>query len=195
LNATKLNEVKSGIELFTGAGTLLAKDQQFKLNDFYGVWNQQWKLLYKATRDGFSASIFHRTCDNKGPTMTIIKSSEGWIFGGFTTQSWSGTIYKTDPQAFLFTFTNPHNIPATKFIVRSDRQNNAICAFPGKGPTFGGAHDIYVSSNSNTDNNRFTGSHIGFPTTYQDTTGIARGMLFTGSESFTTTDIEVYAIM
>ena len=33
------------------------------------------KLLYKASRDGFSAEKFHELCDHKGPTLTIYKSS------------------------------------------------------------------------------------------------------------------------
>ena len=29
-------------------------------------------------------------CDDKKPTLVVIKSSGGWIFGRYTTQSWSG---------------------------------------------------------------------------------------------------------
>ena len=48
------------------------------------------KLLYRASEHGYTAKSFHKYCDDKGPTLIIIKSSEGWIFGGYTTQSWSG---------------------------------------------------------------------------------------------------------
>jgi len=164
------------------------------LNEFYGVPNQQWKLLYKATRDGFSASIFHQLCDDKGPTMTIIKSSGGWLFGGFTTQSWkdvyrsAGTNNKADPQAFIFTLTNPHNIPPTKFIIDKDKQQYAIWAHYDNGPSFG--PDIAISDNSNINTNSYTN----FPHSYKDTTGKA-DTLFIGSFFFSTTDIEVYTIM
>ena len=50
----------------------------------------KWKLIYRASEHGYTAGSFHEYCDNKGPTLIIIKSSEGWIFGGYTTQSWSG---------------------------------------------------------------------------------------------------------
>ncbi len=50
----------------------------------------KWKLLYRASENEYSAKSFHKYCDNKGPTVVIIKSSGGWIFGGYTTQSWSG---------------------------------------------------------------------------------------------------------
>ena len=48
------------------------------------------KLLYRASEHGYTAKSFHEYCDDKGPTLVIIKSSGGWIFGGYTTQSWSG---------------------------------------------------------------------------------------------------------
>ena len=50
----------------------------------------KWKLLYRASEHGYSAESFHEYCDDKGPTLTIIKSTDNWIFGCYTTQSWSG---------------------------------------------------------------------------------------------------------
>ena len=49
----------------------------------------KWRLLYRASRDGFAAAVFHSKCDDKGPTVTIVKSGNN-IFGGFTKQSWAG---------------------------------------------------------------------------------------------------------
>ncbi len=55
----------------------------------------KWRLIYRASEHGYTAKSFHEYCDNmNGPTLVIIKSSEGWLFGGYTTQSWSGwSIY------------------------------------------------------------------------------------------------------
>ena len=50
----------------------------------------KWKLLYRASEHGYTSESFHEYCDDKKPTLVIIKSSGGWIFGGYTTQSWSG---------------------------------------------------------------------------------------------------------
>ena len=47
----------------------------------------EWRLLFRASRDGFAAQTFHSKCDNKGPTVTIVKSGAN-IFGGFTEISW-----------------------------------------------------------------------------------------------------------
>lgn len=52
--------------------------------------NQNWNLMYRATRDGFSASNFHLKCDNKPNSLVIIKSADGSVFGGYTEQNWSG---------------------------------------------------------------------------------------------------------
>ena len=46
------------------------------------------RLLFRASRDGFFAKTFHSMCDNKGPTVTIVRSGEN-IFGGFTEHSWN----------------------------------------------------------------------------------------------------------
>jgi hypothetical protein len=47
------------------------------------------KLCWRATRDGWAASTFHSNCDNKKPTVTLIKVGS-YIFGGYTTESWEG---------------------------------------------------------------------------------------------------------
>ena len=51
----------------------------------------EWRLLFRASRDGFASSVFHSKCDNKGPTITVVKSG-GNIFGGFTENAWTSKI-------------------------------------------------------------------------------------------------------
>ncbi len=60
-----------------------------KLREWLGNDNK-WKLIYRASKYGYTASSFHNYCDDKGPTLIVIKSSGGWIFGGYTTKSWNG---------------------------------------------------------------------------------------------------------
>ena len=47
-----------------------------------------WRLLFRASRDGFAAESFHSKCDRKGPTLTVVRSGS-FIFGGFTEAAWS----------------------------------------------------------------------------------------------------------
>ena len=49
--------------------------------------NASCSLLYQASVDGKTPADFHRCCDNKGPTLVVVKS-EQYIFGGYTSQSW-----------------------------------------------------------------------------------------------------------
>jgi hypothetical protein len=39
-------------------------------------------LLYRASRDGYNAVNFHAKCDNRGKTVTIIKTKKNYVFGG-----------------------------------------------------------------------------------------------------------------
>lgn len=50
------------------------------------------KLVYRASEHGFKASDFHKYCDNKGATISIISNTENRFFGGFTKLSWARGI-------------------------------------------------------------------------------------------------------
>lgn len=47
--------------------------------------------VYRGTRDGWTAAIIHQKIDAQGPTVTLIKTISGRIFGGFTTINWDKT--------------------------------------------------------------------------------------------------------
>ena len=53
-----------------------------------------WKLCWRASRDGLAASTFHSNCDYKKPTVTIVKVGQ-YLFGGYTNDSWEGEIMET----------------------------------------------------------------------------------------------------
>ena len=76
--------------------TLLVNQQyDGKLREWLGN-DYKWKMLYRASEHKYTAKSFHKCCDDKGPTLIVIKSSGGWIFGGYTTQSWSGDCIYND---------------------------------------------------------------------------------------------------
>ncbi|CAF0903167.1 unnamed protein product [Adineta steineri] len=183
-------EERLAIERTFPNGTLLRLEHTVKLNEFYGNINQRWELIYKATRDGFTANAFHVRCDNEGPTMTIIQSNNNYIFGGYISISWASSGgFQDDLNAFLFTLTNPHNIPPTKYTIQSEWVGYAIQNSTSSGPVFGCNHDIYIADNSNSNNS----SRTNFSGTYNDTTG--KGVeTFTGAFNFTTSEIEVYKL-
>jgi hypothetical protein len=144
------------IGLLTGAyfpnGTLLQPEYKMKLNEFYGNQNQRWKLIYKASRDGLDANAFHIRCNNQGPTMTIVRSTNNHLFGGYTAVAWtSDGGYKNDTAAFLFTLTNPHNIPPTKYPINPDNVGNAVYHHSSYGPFFSSGA-LSLANNSNSSN-------------------------------------------
>ena len=68
---------------------IVSQQYDDKLREWVGDY--KWKLLYRSSEHGYTGESFHECCDHvKGPTLIVIKSSGGWIFGGYTTQSWSG---------------------------------------------------------------------------------------------------------
>ena len=68
---------------------LCGSEYDDKLREWLGN-DYNMKLLYRASEHEYSGESFHECCDDKGPTLVVIKSSEGWLFGGYTTRSWSG---------------------------------------------------------------------------------------------------------
>ena len=48
----------------------------------------KFKLAYRASKHGFGMKKFHEKCDGVDPTLIIIHSSEGRVFGGYTDIEW-----------------------------------------------------------------------------------------------------------
>jgi hypothetical protein len=99
--------------------------------------SSKWSLLYRASRDGRTARAFHFNCDNKAKTLTIVKSTEGDIFGAYTEQAWdSSNQSKLDPNAFIFNFINPSSKPDLLWQWESAKDIKAIFCHSNNGPTF-----------------------------------------------------------
>ncbi|KAG9292510.1 hypothetical protein G9A89_001583 [Geosiphon pyriformis] len=79
-----------------------------------------FKLLLRGSRDGFTPADFHRLCDNKGATISVIKvKGSGQIIGGFNPQSWhSRNEYLNGEKSFIFSFGDGQlgNAKLSKFV-------------------------------------------------------------------------------
>ena len=93
-----------------GNSTILINEQSLNLINLIGLNTTNVKLLYQASRDGFDTKIFHSKCDAVPGTLTIIKSKNTNIFGGFTSADWSYIGNKFDSTAYLFSLVNSHNV-------------------------------------------------------------------------------------
>ena len=65
----------------------------------------KFELIFKMSENGSKSEDFHKYCDNKGPTLILIKTIKNRIFGGFTPLSWddkTGDKFDKLNQTFLF---------------------------------------------------------------------------------------------
>lgn len=151
----------------------------------------KWKLIYRASVHGFQASRFHANCDGKAKTLTIIKSMNSNIFGGYTEAQWShNEIYGDDPNAFIFSLVNKDNNP---LVMKCINSKNAISCRRRRGPVFGSS-DISIFDRSNTNIKSVTnlGWNYKHPQ-YARSSLEAKGFL-AGSEQFSTIEIEVFCL-
>ena len=77
---------------FEESEILTNEEQRSTLKGWLPPLDGKWRLLFRASRDGFATETFHSKCDNKGPTVTIVKSGNN-IFGGFTEISWDSKLF------------------------------------------------------------------------------------------------------
>jgi hypothetical protein len=62
----------------------------------------KWNRLYRGSKHEFSAAAFHRLCDNKGPTVVLIKARNGRVAAGYSCVSWSKSqCLEANPNGFL----------------------------------------------------------------------------------------------
>lgn len=140
----------------------------------------KFKLLYKGTTDGDTIDFFHKKCDQQGPTISIIESTDGQIFGGYTAKSWNkdnkGDI--PDPDSFLFNV----NIKK-KYCVSNNKGLMAeyICDFGGSN-----FHEIWVTNNYFS-NSSYCDNGTGYNFKNYELSG--------GKSSFKVRELEVYKVI
>jgi hypothetical protein len=153
-----------------------------------------FRLLYRGSRDGFGSSAFHNLCDGHSPTLTVILSENGSIFGGYTPVAWhSRGEYVTDKSAksFVFTLKNPGEADPRIFPVKQDQVGYAIWTGAAYGPIFGAGHDICVLNDCHASTSNYTS---GFGKTYVNDTGREGETFLTGGPRFTVREIEVFEL-
>ena len=146
------------------------------------------ELLYRGTRNGSTANIFHNKCDNKGPSLCLYQNDKNNIFGGFASISWTSDQsgnYFSAPESFLFTLTNIHGTKPEKF--PNSEKNNSVIHYKDYGTLFGN-NDIYVRKDFMNQN-----TYSAFPSYYQDTLGKGKS-IFTGNANNNITDFKVKEI-
>ena len=108
-----------------------------------------FKLIFKASKDGDSPNAFHSLCDNKGPTIIFIKINNGKRIGGYTSISWnSKDEFEEDENAFLFSLDKKEKYELNKKLIKF-----SVGHFEKYGPTWGSGYGLYISNFYKTDEN------------------------------------------
>ena len=143
-------------------------------------------MIYKGTKDGFSAFNFHMKCDSRGPTITLVKSaSNNEIFGGYSSISWSSSQFRwvRDDKSFLFTLSDGGKM----FPQNSNSADCAVYHHNDLLVAFGQGHDLCLASNCNQNTN----SYCRLVSTYRSS---AQDMLG-GDYNFRVDEIETYQVL
>ena len=69
---------------------------------------------------GSDIRTFHKLCDNKGPTISLIYLNDGNIIGGYTSVDWDKTSgWKNDNNSFIFNLNKK---------LKCNKNNNTKCS-------------------------------------------------------------------
>lgn len=140
----------NGSKLVTNVETLDA------LAGLLGVRRNSLKLttLFNAGDSGWAnVSAFHSSCDHKGPTIVLIRSSDGNSYGGYTSVSWTTDgPYREDSKAFLFRMC-PEAGQGSRQRIRTEKfqvsmPTRAQYSSASQGPTFGAGQDLLTFTTS-----------------------------------------------
>ena len=142
---SRLGHIKNAASLFVDSDIIPKKAKQDKLEEMLTTSGiNELKLLYRGTKDGMSVKAFHDKCDGwKGPTLTLVRTSKDYVFGGYAGTSWDSPPrghYVTDPSCFVFNIVNPYNDPVTKMPVLEPER--AMLCRAAYGPWFPGAFGL-----------------------------------------------------
>jgi len=112
--------------------------------------------IYVASKDGDDSSDFHEKCDGKGPTVVIVETTTGNVFGGYSSVSWKYShSYKRAPTSFLFQLRPRFS----HFAMRNLDDLHATYHRSDYGPVFGGGHDLFIGSGALSNSNSYVNGH------------------------------------
>lgn len=191
-----------------GTSVILLTLPHPRVHDFLSklsLWlpSSQFSLLYRGSRQGLSAAMFHAYCDGKARTLTLIqgqsKDEPVCVFGGYASAPWEKRGgYVDAPDSFLFSVLNPFGDDITKFPVdpSSPQSSRAMFRSDHYGPCFGSGNVLWVRSESGSPLSPFDGSSscsLRAKCTYRDMLG--RGSAtFTGARDFVPLEVEVWLV-
>ena len=108
------------------------------------IANPQFNLLYRGSKDGFTASAFHAKVDGQGPTLIMIKSEFGKRFGAYVSKGFSSTKQDVeDEKARLFSLNNDMCLQPCYFLKKTLTHDPAALV------VLGNQNDLVIVDNCN----------------------------------------------
>jgi hypothetical protein len=173
--------------------------------EWFGVlqsWlpGRRFELLFRASRDGWAAADFHRLCDDRGPTVVLVRTTGGWIIGGYAAASWnsSGNCYQSpNNKSFLFALknSNGNDYERTQYPFKpssNEFQKNELFGHSNWGPWFG-YEEFCISNYANSNTASMCGKKGGAQAYQSFSFGIP-GSKFDLKHNFQASDYEVFSV-
>ena len=195
---SKIYKIQTNDEIYCDSIILKESNKEEEFLKVINNWCQfkKLELIYRGTRDGGDNINFHKKCDNQGPNIMLFRNDKGNIFGGYVSVSWlnSGN-WQLAPGSFLFTLTNIHNTPPTKFQLKNNCKDQ-IYFNSDYGPDFG-KDDLYFKQ---TFLNQYNSNcYSCFPAAFEDNLGKGKS-IFTGdlnnnNQYIKVNEIEIFKVL
>ena len=172
-----LNEINPNVKSRINS-KIIVDPNHLNLLDKWFKKELKYKLLYRASEDGYSPKIFHNKVDNFKNNLILIKDVNNFIYGGFTRKTWEGNkVYKNDKNAIVF------NLDKEKYY-KIKNENYAIFCDPDNLAIFG-EQDIYIGAK---------GIKSIFPKNYGSVSENKENELVLGYKKLNPLEIEVFQL-
>lgn len=119
-------ETDDGIQLFKSS--LINRKEEKVIKGFIKGKILSAELIFDTEKDGDTIDDFKKNCEGKFPTLFIIKTAVGSVFGGYATSAWKENGPIPDYNAFVYTL-NPNKkyaVTMPKFGLYGYRPNENI---------------------------------------------------------------------
>jgi len=128
-------------------------------------FNSLDEMVFRASADGGNKWAIRNSnpeddgINHKGPTVTLVKTTDGYVFGGYTAVSWGNgdgnrLTKKEDATAYLFQLSGPDGRSRQLLPVKEGEEEYAVWHKHENGPMFGGSdrhgdptHDLMLHAN------------------------------------------------
>lgn len=164
------------------------KDDEEKISVSFNKLSVTWSLLYRGSEHQFCSSAFHSLCDRKGPTITLVKTSEGRSCAAYSCDHWTkDNNWTANSKGFITSI--PESVDGEyKTYPCSNTSHYGVFNNINYGPCFGRGNDLFITDCCNADNTSTT--RLGMTYLGAD----ANPLTLFGESAFTVAEYEVFGV-